>query len=500
LARNGVSTPMVETQREREDKYDVGLDFEFPPLTAAVPHGGRLDEADIRLDSTYFDTPDRSLLRNRMVLRRRVGDADAGWQLKVPADDARTEIRSPLVEGSESIPGELAELISGVTHRAGLDPVALIRTSRHAHRIFDSNDALIVEIDDDTVRASAFGDEAALTTWREVEVEAGNCTEDTLAVIGARLREAGAQRAESSSKFERALAPVTPAEASADLDEPEALEVVTDYVAHQIREIVAGDVALRRGLDPVHDTRVAIRRLRSSLRTFKSVFDADQANALREELSWYAGLLGEMRDATVQRKRLRKAVNALDPSLVVGDVNASLDRHLGKQYSDARRAVEAALVTDRYAVLMASLAQWQRQPAFSADLREYPTLKPAVRKADRKARKRLRKAVRAGVDEQAFHRARKAAKRARYAAELAAPVLGRKSAKKKIKQHKKVQRILGDHQDSVVAAQLLRELGAGAGRVHSAEQGFTYGVLYANERTAAERSRRTAARRLCSSS
>ena len=485
---------MAHTHREREDKFDVAADFELPRLAAAVPEGGRLDVATIRLNSTYFDTPDLDLLHNRMLLRRRVGDADNGWQLKVPDANARTEIRAPLGEDSDSIPTELADIVSGVTHRTPMHPVAYIKTNRQSHRILDNVDALIAEVDDDTVRASVpGGDEATLTSWREVEVEAGNCDEDMLAEIGGWLRDAGARPSTSASKIERALAPVTAAE-SVWVDDPDTLDAVSDYLAQQIRAIVAGDVALRRGLDPVHDTRVAIRRLRSSLRTFADVFDADQAHALREELSWYAGLLGDMRDATVQRKRLTKAVDGLDPTLVVGDVTAWLEHHMGRRYSEARVLVDAALAGDRYAELMEALAKWQRRPAFSPDTRQHPKLKPDVRRADRKARKRLRKAVDNGVDEQAFHRARKAAKRARYAAELAAPVLGRKSAKKQIKQHKKVQKILGDHQDSVVAAQSLRELGAGAGTAHAAEQGFTYGVLYAHERAAAAEARRRIAR------
>ena len=88
-----------------------------------------------------------------------------------------------------------------------------------------------------------------------------------------------------------------------------------------------------------------------------------------------------------------------------------------------------------------------------------------------------------------LHRARKASKRARYAAELRAPL--DKSAKKTVKHYKKIQRVLGDHQDGVVATGTLRRLALVAGTTPG-ENGFTYGLLYAREQQAAEKARHDA--------
>src|SRR5262249_32004132 len=76
---------------------------------------------------------------------------------------------------------------------------------------------------------------------------------------------------------------------------------------------------------------------------------------------------------------------------------------------------------------------------------------------------KVRKAVRKLGDEPTndeLHSVRKKGKRARYAAELA----GRK---KLVKQAKKLQDVLGDHQDAVVAAERLRELGVASGPEHA---------------------------------
>ena len=71
---------------------------------------------------------------------------------------------------------------------------------------------------------------------------------------------------------------------------------------------------------------------------------------------------------------------------------------------------------------------------------------------------KLRKAVHALPDEPAdheLHAVRKKGKRARYAAELA-------DWKKPVRRAKKLQDVLGEHQDAVVAAERLRQLAAEA--------------------------------------
>ena len=73
-----------------------------------------------------------------------------------------------------------------------------------------------------------------------------------------------------------------------------------------------------------------------------------------------------------------------------------------------------------------------------------------------------------------LHEVRKAAKRARYAAEAAEPVLGPR-ARRMARRAEALQELLGEHQDSVTARSLLRQLGVQA---HLAgENGYTYGML-----------------------
>jgi hypothetical protein len=86
--------------------------------------------------------------------------------------------------------------------------------------------------------------------------------------------------------------------------------------------------------------------------------------------------------------------------------------------------------------------------------------------------------------DRALHEARKAAKRARYASEAMAPAIGKK-ASRFAKQMKQVQSVLGDHQDTVIARQVERELGITA---HLAgENAFSYGLLYGHDTCDGER-------------
>jgi CHAD domain-containing protein len=485
---------MVSTQREREDKYEVGLEFVLPDLEDVLPAGGRIEQGTVNLNSVYYDTDDRDLLRQKITFRRRTGDADVGWQLKVPADKARTEIRMPPGE-SDAVPDDLATMIAGVARGKPVHPVATLKTVRRTQRLLDRDDRLLAEVADDRVRGAVAGDRAVLSEWREVEVELGDAgDEKLLGKIGKRLTRRGAQPSPYPSKLSRVLTVAHLAVDGGDTTRTTVEAALVDYLDAQVQAIVAGDVWLRRGLDPVHPTRVGIRRFRSTLRVFRRLFEPVARAELDAELSWYAGLLGEVRDRQVQRARFADALAALPPELVMGPVAARIENDLLAEQLRQRTEVMAALDGDRYRALLATLAQWRTTPPLTAEAGDDPrVIDKCVRKAERKALTRVATAAADDDDDAALHRARKAAKRARYAAELAAPILGKKTAKKKSARFKKVQRVLGEHLDRVVAAETLRTLGARAGATPG-ENGFTVGLLYGLELQKARQAREDAAR------
>ena len=156
----------------------------------------------------------------------------------------------------------------------------------------------------------------------------------------------------------------------------------------------------------------------------------------------------------------------------------------------------AALDGDRYIALIRALDAISdaEPPAVSGKL-----LRRRVRKAVRGADAKLDRAVAldryptGGVPlpstvpqdrDVALHEARKAYKRARYGVELVTPLVGRRG-RRLADRLSALQDVLGDHQDSVVAAQIMRDFGMRAQL--DGENAFTYGMLYAGETEAGER-------------
>lgn len=476
---------MSDSHLETEDTFDVDDAFVVPPLTDFLPRGGRTETVTSRLRSSYLDTVDLALLRARVTLRRREGDDDQGWHLKVPAGSSRLEIHRPLGDTPENVvPDALAALVAGLADGQPLLPVAVVATTRTRHRVLDAAGALVVEVDDDRVAATPAG--RATRHWREVEVELGTGSSGLLARVGVALRAEGARTAAVTSKLARTLGePV--GERAAGRPAAAGLHA---YLAEQVDVIVAGDIDLRRGQDPVHGTRVATRRFRSTLRVFATLVDADRSAWIDGELRWWAGELGQARDAQVQRARHRASLDALPPELVLGPVRARIDDDTTGAEARAREQIAAELDDDRYRALLRELLRWRAAPPFTpAAQAGRKVLRAGAAAASAQADTRLRQAV-DGDDDEQLHRARKAAKRARYAQEvvrLTGERADRRAAKAVARHHQQVQTVLGDHQDGVVAAALLRRLGAEAGA--RGENGFTFGVLWQREQQLADAAR-----------
>jgi CHAD domain-containing protein len=115
-------------------------------------------------------------------------------------------------------------------------------------------------------------------------------------------------------------------------------------------------------------------------------------------------------------------------------------------------------------------------------------MRDAMRRAGTRLRRRLRTAERADEEhrETALHDVRKAAKRVRYTAEVAAPQAGT-SGTGLVRITKKVQKVLGHLQDTVVTREQCRQLGLAA--FAAGENPFTYGLLLGLEDARADRAR-----------
>ena len=459
--------------KERGEKFEVDPDRGLPQVMDLVPDGGDLDQEVRRLENTYFDTPGAGLRMFGVTLRRRVGGSETGWQLKVPKGTARTELRSG--SRTKTLPPALAEAVAGLLAGETLEQVATLVTTRTVYRLRNATGELVLEIVDDQVE-SGLG-ESTLQSWREVEVELGPAgKKKDVKRAGKILLAAGATPSTRRTKLDRALGPTLPNGQAVAIKPGTVGDLVGAYLGAQCDVLASNDVGLRAGAPAVHQTRVAARRLRSTLRVFGDVVDADPAEELNNELAWYAELLGQVRDREVLGSELTNRIADLPPEQVRGPVAAEITKTLATERDDATQRLNEAMRTPRYQHLMQLLRSWKTAPPLSdaADA-EDKTAAKYVNKAKRKADKRLRKA---DDDVEQLHRARKTFKRARYAAELVEPANA--EMKQIARDAKAMQTLLGEHQDSIVAAEFLARMSS-ADTVATRESVFTYGVLMANE-------------------
>ncbi|WP_405785171.1 CYTH and CHAD domain-containing protein [Streptomyces sp. NBC_01378] len=486
---------MVQSMQETERKYEVPSSSDtswLPPLDRVEGVTSVVDRSIEELDAVYYDTDDLRLSGSSAILRRRTGGSDAGWHLKLPLPgDSREEVQAAL---TDAVPDALRDLALSRTRGAELTPVVRIRSTREVRDLVDAEGGVLAELSIDAVRAQSLRAQGRSAAWREMEVELAEDADPALLdAVEKRLREHGIARAQSSSKLARALDEMAPVPAgerdeAADLAPGSAGEQVLAYVREQIRVLTALDPAVRRDRpDSVHRMRVACRRLRSCLRSYRSVLDREVTDAIRGDLKWLASELGAERDQEVLMKRLTRGVKALPGELVLGPVSARLQAWNVARGSESHQRSLGALGSRRYLALLGSLAALGQQPPLRAKAGK--AADKVMAKAVLKEFDRLAQRMAPALDlppgperDVALHEARKAAKKVRYAAEAARPTLG-KPAKRLGKRVKAAQKVLGDHQDSVVARGTIRDLAVAAQTTN--EAGFTWGVLYGGEQAVA---------------
>jgi CHAD domain-containing protein len=471
--------------REREVKLAASAEFQLPLLTdedggvfAGIPD-------TVVLDATYFDTDDLRLARAGATLRHR---SDEGWLVKLPAPGggngllSRDEHRIP---GAPFAPPAAAlDLVRALSRRQELSPVARLRTTRRRVQLHDADGTPVAEVVDDSVEV--LEGNAEVPQFRELEIElTDEATDAQLAAVLARLRTAGAGAPDPTPKLVHALGPR--ADAPPDVvvpdagraDHPSIADVVRYAVASSVKKLIAHDPGVRLGVDAedVHQARVATRRLRSHLGTFRSLVDEQWATSLRDELRWLGEVLGGVRDSDVLLERLEAKLDRL-PEPDRAPAGRLLD--ILRADADGRRTllIEAFDGT-RYLELLDRLVDAARRPRLLLrvdDDDEQHVLRDLVGNPWRK----LADEVDALDDEPPdsdLHKIRIRAKRARYAAEAVEPAFG-KSARAFARAMTDVQDVLGEHQDAVVAAEWLRRAAA---RTDDEAVGFAAGQLAALE-------------------
>jgi len=418
---------------EYERKLDAPLGFRLPPL------GGSPLEPRV-FTSVYYDVPGGSLAVAGITLRRRTEHGHSVWQLKLPSDDARLELE---VEGGpRKPPQELLDLLHTYLRHGPLERVAELRTRRRGELVARNGATAEVTVDEVAVMDAR----RVQDRFVEVEVELRKGSPAQLDVLAGELADAGAEPGAGTPKVFRALdlvpgksrSPRTP------------FETLRGRLSGELREIERHDPGTRLGRDPesLHDMRVGVRRLRALLRAGRTLVATDTTE-LDDRLKELGRVLGDVRDLDVLLERLEGEAAEL------GGVDAkharSLLNALRTDRKRCRRRLMTFLRSDDY---LALLDDTERTIDELRPSRSGASLDHLANKAFGKVGKAVRKLPDVPADEE-LHAVRKKGKRARYTGELA-------GWKKPVKRAKKLQDVLGEHQDSVVGMERLRALSAEA--------------------------------------
>lgn len=289
---------------------------------------------------------------------------------------------------------------------------------------------------------------------RRVEIEAADGHVEHAARFVEALRGTPGLTPVGASKFETGLeaAGLVPADArelgpTGVEESMSASRFAFAVLRRHLGEALAHEPGVRIGEDPeeLHDMRVAIRRLRSTLKLYAEYLPR-KAERFEREFSHFGDVLGEVRDLDVQIERLSAEEGV--PEVVVP---ALRDRR-----TQRRERMLAELDSDRYVRLvedMIGTLRRGRAPTSPPILEVAPV---TLADAHKKVLKRAERVSKSSTFEE-LHDLRKKGRRMRYAVEPLMEIYG-KPAEKLVGQLKKLQDVFGDQQDKIVAAELLREV------------------------------------------
>jgi triphosphatase len=478
---SGTEEPSATDHREIEWQFDAD---DLEPVEGWLgQHASGSSGLAVAPDSTvgitdsYYDTDDWRLYRAGYALRVRETDDEVEATIKSldPAEGSlrkRREISEPLEDDrpatlmeSEGLVGSMSRKIVGGRELRRLFQVRT-RRQRYALQLDGSTGEVSLDASEIPVGRESVG-------LRRVEVEISTAPTPELHDFVDEMQSALDLSPATLSKYETGLyaSGLDPAGDTGfgptRIDSfMSAGEVAFAVLRRQFAEMRNHEGGTRLGEDPeeLHDMRVPTRRMRAAIKVFRDALP-ERARWFGEELRWVAQALGEVRDLDVQIERLEGWKQEVDEesSRLLGKII----RVTEKQRAEARKDMLAVLDSDRYEILESSFAQMLRRGPgreFSQTNGHDPAGQPITAVAPalisrryrkwRKAAKRLD----ASSSPEAFHDARKKGKRLRYTLEFVSEVYG-EPVQELVVPLKALQDDLGDHQDAMVAAGHLRELG-----------------------------------------
>ncbi len=198
--------------------------------------------------------------------------------------------------------------------------------------------------------------------------------------------------------------------------------------------------------EPLHQLRVAARRLRATIELFSNVIYAAQLKIYRRDLPWIGGQAGAVRECDVTAALIGARGAKIDPDLkaAIAPMIAALDERRKSEHAKLYNL----LASKRYRNLIAKLSR----PAIKkigGDRRLGGVAAQLVRPATQSAA-RLGRKLADDAPALVFHKLRVRIKRLRYELEMIAP-LGAKRHKRALARLEALQELLGLYHDVTVA-------------------------------------------------
>ena len=427
-----------------------------------------------RLVSTYFDTPRQALHKSAISLRVRDDGAKKVQTVKAPFDGPAglqnfREWTAPLDEeagptldfiGDEKLAYDLARrrCAERLTEQfvTDIDRTTLVLKNRGAR--FE------MAINRGVIRTCRNGNSVEEPVC-EAELELIKGDPAGMLEVALELCETHDVRPVHLTKAERGYALVQPALRPQPVKPPKVILSPEQTVGESFHQIIAGalDHLFRNEIptlegrpEGVHQTRVAMRRLRAAMRAFKKVLPYDKRKAFNGEFRWFQQRLAPARDWHVFLDETLPQIPAEDPQH-----RAMVEKLRRIARAERRRASNEAkdiLLSRRYARMILQFERWlavleadRDKPPFKRPVRDFA--RTVLRKTHRDFMAETRPLSRLPGED--LHELRKRGKKARYAAEFFSALWTGDDVKPFLKDMEKVQDRFGEANDAAVARQIL---------------------------------------------
>ena len=447
-------------------------------------------DQSVSLVTTYFDTTSGRLRRGGAALRIRDGAKGREQTLKLVSPGGSSVRRGEWnVAATSDLPEPcgfpvkartaLVRLLDG----APLEPVATTRIVRTTRRLHYGGSAIEIAFDLGTIQVGG-----RKTGVCELEMELVEGQFADIAALALQLPLGPELSWSVSSKAERchalafdlppAAAHARPVKLSPGMNVAKGFQAIAwncldQLLANYPQVIASGDP------ESLHQSRVAIRRLRAACSLFGDVVDDEAAPVLRAELKAVAKGLGPARDLQALLGQIASA--ARSGNHAPGELQA----HLGARRDAAMQSAQALLAAGPFQRLLFELAGWIENGEWLARNGEtggdQPLVPFAARVLSRRRRKLRRHDSLANMPDTTRHRLRIDAKKLRYAGEFFTSLFRDKASVKHrqafAKTLERLQDSLGELNDLAVASSGRKALFEGLEPITAARLAAQFGGL-----------------------